>query len=185
VSTAAAAGKGPALLASAAPASTSPAADSKRPDPRGPQSVPGATANGTATGTTAPVDAAPAAPDASPGARPDLVRAGQQWLDAYQRRDRDAMAASGTDNITVSDERSVTERFPAWQNNVRRDLDQVELELTGDTALLTARMTEHADGAQAGQHVSRVSQIWVRRGGRWRLADVRIIGEARLNQIVR
>jgi ketosteroid isomerase-like protein len=113
------------------------------------------------------------------------VRAGQQWLDAYQRRDRDAMATAGTENITISDERAAGERFPAWQASVRRDLDQVELELTGDTALLTARMTERADGAQAGQHVSRVSQIWVRRGGRWRLADVRIIGEARLSQIVR
>ena len=119
------------------------------------------------------------------GSRPDLVQAGQQWLDAYQRRDREAMAATGADNITVSDERSVTERFPAWQNNVRRDLDQVELELTGDTALLTARMTEQTDAGQGGEHVSRVSQIWLRRNGRWRLADVRIIGEARLNQIIR
>jgi hypothetical protein len=131
--------------------------------------------------------AAPAPPEPPPtaevsGARPDLVQAGQQWLSAYQRRDREAMAVTGTDNITVSDERSVTERFPAWQSNVRRDLDQVELELTGDTALLTARMTEHAEG---GEHVSRVSQIWLRRNGRWRLADVRIIGEARLNQIIR
>jgi len=113
------------------------------------------------------------------------VQAGQQWLDAYQRRDRDAMASTGAENITVSDERSVSERFPAWQTNVRRDLDQVELELTGDTALLTARMTEHADGGGGGEHVSRVSQIWMRRNGRWRLADVRIIGEARLNQIIR
>jgi ketosteroid isomerase-like protein len=120
-----------------------------------------------------------------PGARPDLVQAGQQWLEAYQRRDRDAMATTSTDNITISDERSVNERFPAWQSSVRRDLDQVELELTGDTALLTSRMTERADGAQGGEHVSRVSQIWLRRNGRWRLADVRIIGEARLNQIIR
>ena len=120
-----------------------------------------------------------------PGARPDLVQAGQQWLEAYQRRDRDAMAPTSTDNVTISDERSVNERFPAWQSSVRRDLDQVELELTGDTALLTSRMTERADGAQGGEHVSRVSQIWLRRNGRWRLADVRIIGEARLNQIIR
>ena len=95
--------------------------------------------------------------------------------------------SSGTENMTVSDERSITERFPAWQVGVRRDLDQLELELSGDTALLTARMTERSadSAASAAQHVSRVSQIWVRRAGRWRLADVRIIGEARLNQIVR
>ena len=131
----------------------------------------------------------PAAADASPtgNGRADLVTAGQQWLDAYQRRDRDAMSTAGTENMSVSDERSVTERFPAWQVGVRRDLDQVELELTGDTALLTARMTERSGegGTTSAQHVSRVSQIWVRRSGRWRVADVRIIGEARLNQIVR
>ena len=144
--------------------------------------------------SASPVPAPPAAtaPDAvaaapSGGGRADLIAAGQQWLDAYQRRDRDGMASSGTEDMTISDERSVTERFPAWQVGVRRDLDQLELELSGDTALLTARMNERsADGAPASaQHVSRVSQIWVRRNGRWRLADVRIIGEARLNQIVR
>jgi len=82
---------------------------------------------------------------------------------------------------------TLTERFPAWQTGIRRDLDQVELELTGDTALLTARMTERSgdSGTAASQHVSRVSQIWVRRNGRWRVADVRIMGESRLNQIVR
>lgn len=137
-----------------------------------------------------PAPVAPATPEAaapSGGGRADLIAAGQQWLDAYQRRDRDGMSSSGTENMTISDERSVTERFPAWQVGVRRDLDQLELELSGDTALLTARMTErNGDGATtSAQHVSRVSQIWVRRSGRWRLADVRIIGEARLNQIVR
>ena len=97
------------------------------------------------------------------------------------------MAAAGIENVTISDERSLTERFPAWQTGIRRDLDQVELELTGDTALLTARMTERNGdtGATSAQHVSRVSQIWVRRNGRWRVADVRIMGEGRLNQIVR
>ena len=121
------------------------------------------------------------------GGRADLVSAGQQWLDAYQRRDRDGMAAAGIDNVTISDERTLTERFPAWQTGIRRDLDQVELELTGDTALLTARMTERNgdSNTSAAQHVSRVSQIWVRRNGRWRVADVRIMGEGRLNQIVR
>jgi ketosteroid isomerase-like protein len=95
------------------------------------------------------------------------------------------MSNAGIDNITVTDERSTTERFPSWQNGVQRDLDQVELALTGDTALLTARMLERADGGSAAPLVSRVSQIWVRRAGQWRLADVRIMAESRLNQIVR
>jgi ketosteroid isomerase-like protein len=112
------------------------------------------------------------------------VQAAQQWLDAYQRRDREAMTAMGTENVTVSDERSVTERFPAWQGGVQRNLDEVALELTGDVAVFTARMTERADAAGA-QHVSRVSQFWQRRGARWYVTNVRIIGEARLNQIIK
>jgi ketosteroid isomerase-like protein len=136
----------------------------------------------------APTSAPPTENAAAPagGGRADLIAAGQQWLDAYQRRDNDAMSLSGTENMSVLDQRSVTERFPVWQAGIRRDLDQLELNLSGDTALLTARMTERSGEAAASpQHVSRVSQIWVRRAGRWRLADVRIIGEAQLNQIVR
>jgi ketosteroid isomerase-like protein len=161
--------------------------------PRGPDTsrsnapVPGALNPGSPTPAAPPAPEPSAASTLAGGGRADLIAAGQQWLDAYQRRDRDAMSSSGTENMTISDERSVTERFPAWQAGVRRDLDQLELELSGDTALLTARMVERNgdNSASSAQHVSRVSQIWVRRAGRWRLADVRIIGEARLNQIVR
>lgn len=135
---------------------------------------------------TASAPARPGAEATLSGGRPDLLGAGQQWLEAYQRRDREGMGIAAAENINITDERSVAERFPATQTSVRRDLDQVELELTGDTALLTARMTERGDGAAAATpYVSRISQIWVRRGGQWRLADVRIIGEARLSQIVR
>jgi len=118
------------------------------------------------------------------GGRPDLAQAARQWLDAYQRRDRDTLSAMGTEGVTISDERSVTERFPAWQGSVQRNLDEEALELTGDVAVFTARMTEHAESG-AGEHVSRVSQFWQRRGGRWYVTNVRIIGEARLNQIIR
>ena len=128
--------------------------------------------------------AAPDAAAAASGNRPDLVQAAQQWLDAYQRRDREAMTAMGTENVTVSDERSVTERFPAWQGGVQRNLDEVALELTGDVAVFTARMTERAEAGGA-QHVSRVSQFWQRRGTRWYVTNVRLIGEARLNQIIK
>jgi ketosteroid isomerase-like protein len=135
------------------------------------------------TASTAAARNAPAVPDGVSGGRPDLVQAAQQWLDAYQRRDRDSMNAMATENVTVSDERSVTERFPAWQGGVQRNLDEVALELTGDVAVFTARMTEHADAGS--EHVSRVSQFWQRRSGRWFVTNVRIIGEARLNQIIR
>jgi len=145
--------------------------------PVGPQ--PPAAASRTAGGAETPA----AVRDGVSGGRPDLVQAAGQWLDAYQRRDRDAMGTMGTENVTVSDERSVTERFPAWQGGVQRNLDEVALELTGDVAVFTARMTEHAD--TGAEHISRVSQFWQRRSGRWYVTNVRIIGEARLNQIIR
>ena len=61
----------------------------RRPDARTPPSA-------TPTTATSPAaDVAPA-PGGVSGARPDLVAAGQQWLDAYQRRDREAMATTGS-----------------------------------------------------------------------------------------
>ncbi len=171
---------------------TARAAESVRPaSPAVPSAPPAASPSagpGASPATAPPPTPGAADSSASTGnGRADLVAAGQQWLDAYQRRDTDAMATAGTENTSVSDERSVTERFPAWQVGVRRELDEVQLQLTGDTALLTARMTERSgDGTTtSAQHVSRVSQIWERRNGRWRLSTARIIGEARLNQIVR
>ncbi len=159
-------------------------ATAARPSPPATAAAPAVTAARPARGADAP-----AADAGLSGGRPDLVGAGQHWLDAYQRRDREGMTLAAAENINITDERSVGERFPAAQGGIRRDLDQVELELTGDTALLTARMTERtentAGGGVAAPYVSRVSQIWVRRNGQWRLADVRIIGEARLSQIVR
>jgi len=166
-----------------APAVARSVAETPAPTVRAPaptSAQPPATAARTATPAT--TEAPAPARDGVSGGRTDLVQAAQQWLDAYQRRDREIMSAMATDNVTVSDERSVTERFPAWQGGVQRNVDEVALELTGDVAVFTARMTEHAD---AGEHVSRVSQFWQRRNGRWFVTNVRIIGEARLNQIIR
>jgi hypothetical protein len=183
VSLASATGATPAVATSRAP-SVEPTVATSRTQVPVPAAQPPAPAARPATAAPAATDTAAAVRDGVAGGRPDLVQAAQQWLDAYQRRDRDAMGAIATDNVTVSDERSVTERFPAWQGGVQRDLDEVALELTGDVAVFTARMTEHADAA-GGQHISRVSQFWQRRSGRWYVTNVRIIGEARLNQIIR
>jgi hypothetical protein len=116
----------------------------------------------------------------------NLVTASERWLDAYQRQDSAAMAATSPAAPVVSDERLASERFPSGAPGVQRDLDAVGLEFAGDTAVFTARMTERsATPSSGGEHVSRVSQIWVRRNGRWQLTDVRIISEARLTQLLR
>jgi hypothetical protein len=185
LTTATATGAVPAVATARAPSAetTTPTARTQAPTPavQPPSTAP---ASPPRTAAPAAADTAASTRDGIAGSRPDLVQAAQQWLDAYQRRDRESMNAMATENVTVSDERSVTERFPAWQGGVQRSMDEVALELTGDVAVFTARMTEHAD-AGAGQHVSRVSQFWQRRGTRWYVTNVRIIGEARLNQIIR
>ncbi len=116
----------------------------------------------------------------------NLVTVSERWLDAYQRQDNVAMAAASPATPVVSDERLASERFPSSAQAVQRDLDAVALELAGDTAVFTARMTERlAAPSSGGERVSRVSQIWIRRNGRWQLTDVRIVSEARLSQLVR
>ena len=157
---------------------------------RGPSTIAGA---GTGTGTSLAAASGAqrgarsrnAARDGVSGGRPDLVQAAQQWLDAYQRRDREAMNVMGTDNVTVSDERSVTERFPAWQGGVQRELDEVALELTGDVAVLH-RTHDGAHGRRRRPaRVARVAILAASKRTLVRDQRARLIGEARLNQIIR
>jgi hypothetical protein len=110
-----------------------------------------------------------------------IVAAARQWLDAYQRQERSMMAALSTDGLQLADERRADEKFPAGVA-VSRSLDHVNVQIAADTAVLTAVMTEKGD---AGTRVSPVSQVWVLSGGQWRVRQVRLVSEARLNQIFR
>jgi len=122
------------------------------------------------------------APPASNGSPASLVvAAARQWLDAYHRQERSTMAALSTDNLQLADERRAEERFPAGVE-VNRSLDRVSVQIAADTAVLTAVMTERGD---AGQRVSPISQVWILSGGQWRVKQVRLVSEARLNQIFR
>jgi hypothetical protein len=117
-----------------------------------------------------------------------LLSAAERWLDGYYRQDRNAMAAVATADMSVSDERTDNERLPRGLAGVRRTLDDVNMQVFGDNALLTARMTERFDdvvGARMLMASSFVSQMWARRAGRWQLDNVRIVGAATLSRIVR
>jgi hypothetical protein len=112
-----------------------------------------------------------------------VIAASRQWLDAYHRQDRAAMATLSTDGLQLADERRNEERFPA-NADVNRSLDRVSVQIAADTAVLTAVMTERtADGAPP--RVSPISQVWVLSGNQWRVRQVRLVSEARLNQIFR
>jgi ketosteroid isomerase-like protein len=116
-------------------------------------------------------------------AEAQILAAGRNWLDAYQRGDRSAMAALAASDATVLDERTPDERF-AGSSDVRRALDQIQIHVAGNAGTLTAAMTEEAETA-GQQHASRLSQTWLRENGKWQLIQARIISEVRLKQFAR
>jgi ketosteroid isomerase-like protein len=112
-----------------------------------------------------------------------VVAAARQWLDAYHRQDRAAMAALSTDSLLLADERRTEERFPPGQGDVTRSLDRVSVQIAADTAVLTAVMTEQSVSSP-GARVPPVSQVWVLAGGgQWKVRQARFVSEARLNQV--
>jgi hypothetical protein len=138
------------------------------------------------TETAAPPPAT-ATPLPSPGpASPAsaVVAASRQWLDAYHRQDRASMAALQTEGLQLTDERRNEERFPA-NVDVNRTLDRVSVQIAADTAVLTAVMTERSPDNVVPPRISPVSQVWQLRGNQWRVSSVRLVSEARLNQIFR
>ena len=97
------------------------------------------------------------------------------------------IAVSGA-QVTVADERGTSERLPNGLTGVRRSLDDVNLQVFGTDAILTARMTERMEDAGAGkmaQSVSYVSHMWTQRNGSWQLHDVRIVSASALSRVVR
>jgi hypothetical protein len=113
-----------------------------------------------------------------------VVAASRQWLDAYHRQDRASMATLQTDRLQLTDDRRTEERFPSTVN-VNRTLDRVSVQIAADTAVLTAVMTERSSDNAMPPRVSPVSQVWEFRGNQWRVSQVRLTSEARLNQIFR
>lgn len=94
------------------------------------------------------------------------------------------MASLSMDGLQVTDERRSEERFPA-NVDVSRTLDRVSVQIAADTAVLTAVMTERSADNAVPPRVSPVSQVWELRGNQWRMRQIRLVSEARLNQIFR
>jgi hypothetical protein len=90
------------------------------------------------------------------------------------------MQAFETHGFKASDERTPEERLPPGLN-VRRSLERVNFQFVGESAIITARMTEQASvNGQAVQSVSWVSQVWIREAAQWRLMDVRLLADSKL-----
>jgi hypothetical protein len=94
------------------------------------------------------------------------------------------MATLQTERLQLTDERRNDERFPATVP-VNRTLDRVSVQIAADTAVLTAVMTERTSDNAIPPRVSPVSQVWELRGNQWRVSQVRLVSEARLNQVFR
>jgi Domain of unknown function (DUF4115) len=139
------------------------------------------------TEATVPPPAAPRPELPTPGpASPAsaVVAASRQWLDAYHRQDRTAMASLQTEGLQIADERRNDERFPV-NVGVNRTLDRISVQIAADTAVLTAVMTERSADNAVPPRISPISQVWELRGNQWRVRQVRMVSEARLNQIFR
>jgi hypothetical protein len=164
----------------AATPSRQPAATPNSPLEPGPP--PPARAEATVPPPTAARPELPTPGPASPASA--VVTASRQWLDAYHRQDRATLTSLQTEGLQLADERRSEERFPS-NVNVNRTLDRVSVQIAADTAVLTAVMTERSSDNVVPPRVSPISQVWELRGNQWRVRQVRLVSEARLNQIFR
>ena len=154
------------------------------PPSRAEATVPPPAAPRAAGETTVPPPAAPLPTPGPASPASAVVAASRQWLDAYQRQDRAALASLQTEGLQVADERRNEERFPS-NVGVNRTLDRVSVQIAADTAVLTAVMTERSADNAIPPRISPISQVWELRGNQWRVRQVRMVSEARLNQIFR
>jgi hypothetical protein len=112
--------------------------------------------------------------------RAQLQAAAYRWLDAYYRGDPSAVAALGPGG-KVSDQRAGNERMPGGLT-VQRSFEGLTFQFAGETAILSARMMERAAvGGENRALGSWLSQTWLRESGEWRLIDVRLLGDTRVN----
>jgi ketosteroid isomerase-like protein len=146
------------------------------PTPNGPAAIETAASD---VGTTGTRDAA-ARPTVAAAER-EILRATQQWFEAYFAGDAPSMQTIATPDFAMVDERGDGQRLPATLRAVERGLQQVRIEIAGDAAVISARLTERAtvDGQQR-EYVSLVSGVWVRADGGWRLMGVRFMDPAKI-----
>ncbi len=84
------------------------------------------------------------------------------------------MALVSSPSIAIDDARRVEERFPAGLDVTRSFADE-QLQLSGDSATFTARLTEEAAGFR---RASTLQFNRVRRQGEWQLQEAHITPDA-------
>ena len=132
------------------------------------------------------------APPPTPAAQPDTLAAGsatsqedelvglsRRWLDAYLSGNSSTMLAVSGGTPDIRDQRPANERTPAVTGSAaRRVFEAPRLQRGADIGVFSVRMTERPPAGTASERVALVSQIWMRRTGKWQLIDVRIVSES-------
>jgi ketosteroid isomerase-like protein len=128
-------------------------------------------------GTTGRRDAAAAPAEAS--VEREILRAAQQWFEAYFAGDAPGMKHIESADFALVDDRAADRRLAATMPGVERGLQQVQIDVAGEGAVMSARLVERAqiDG-QPREYVSLVSGVWLRTGNSWRLTGLRFIDPA-------
>ena len=137
-----------------------------------------------AVSTPAPSNSASLQP-VTPGTpqEDELMALSQRWLDAYLTGNSSTMLAVSGGTPDIRDQRAPGERVaPGSSITARRSFETPKLQRGADIGVFSVRMTERPQGASdaSQDHVALVSQVWMRRTGKWQLIDVRIVSESQV-----
>ena len=112
----------------------------------------------------------------------EILQTDRQWFDSFYRGDRPTLARLSAPGFEIVDSRTIAER--GWTSGAppERALTNVRIDVHGDGAVLSARMTERIAAGAAGVRESYISEVWVRRDGVWQLLGVRLAGSSEVRQ---
>lgn len=126
--------------------------------------------------SAAPVEVAATAED-------ELVGLSRRWLDAYLSGNSNTMLAVSGGTPEVRDQRPPSERATPTGPAARRVFEAPRLQRGADIGIFSVRMTERPTAATEPERVALVSQVWMRRTGKWQLIDVRIVSESQIKNL--
>jgi ketosteroid isomerase-like protein len=106
----------------------------------------------------------------------ELVELAHVWAGAVQAHDRERLESIVAREFSLvgrSDEKSREEWLDEWSGSYVIDewrYEEIEVELYGNTAVLSSRYSQtarHDDADRSGSYL--VTDVWVRRDGRWQV----------------
>jgi hypothetical protein len=131
----------------------------------------------TIVGTAVPSPEPALSPGGPASTRSDeeqILAIDRQWFDSFYRGDRIAMSRLSAPGFELADSRSDAERI-ARSVTPQRTLADVRVDVHGEGAVLSGRMIERfSKNGQTQDRESFVSEVWVKRDGRWQLLGIRL-----------